>query len=337
MVRLCICLYLILSCSLFVIACRKVALPTDYCYFAVTGGTTLSLDLSLIKSNSIMSKSDCERRPFPLTTISEHGEASLLCFGRSRMTNGAGNCVDHSTDPMLVASRRTLYLSAGSILTSIKISFFMLSHKLLSSNAQNEQHRNELSSGSHHLPDSSSSPTHWRSNASSTIKYLNGLRGAACLIVFNFHFLYPYTWTIIFGFGTPLNETKSHHHIHQLPFLSLLYRGRAMVMLFFGISGYVLSRRYIGLLYAHAWDLSQKSLASIAPRRYPRLFLPPTVSMSMVMVVSMVGGFEPGRRFQDSPWRTGAAEQYPPRALSISGQLVDFGTRYWNWSRSVWQ
>ncbi|USW51878.1 Putative acyltransferase 3 domain-containing protein [Septoria linicola] len=175
-------------------------------------------------------------------------------------------------------------------------------------------------------------------SASRTASY-DGLRGIACLIVFNFHFLYPYTKTITHGFGVNLQDVNWRHP-HQLPILCLLVRGRAMVTLFFAISGYVLSHGFLSVRsVTHTSDVQQVSqafsrLSSLALRRWMRLYLPATFSMLLVMFGAFFGAFDAGRDFQDhSPWLTGWWEQHPPRfSSSFAKQLRDFAKMWWEWS-----
>ncbi|KAI1871847.1 hypothetical protein JX265_005833 [Neoarthrinium moseri] len=163
------------------------------------------------------------------------------------------------------------------------------------------------------------------------ILFLDGIRGIACLVVFNFHFLYPHTYTIFQNFGAPTPDGQ-HDFFHQLPYVCLIYRGRAMVVLFFALSGYVLSYRYLSQIRHHAWEGSQKSIASLTLRRFVRLYVPPTTSMFLVMVAAFFGAFEPGRRFQDSDWRHGPAEQHPVQQATLLAQLSDFARMWWDWS-----
>ncbi|KAF2208633.1 hypothetical protein CERZMDRAFT_101378 [Cercospora zeae-maydis SCOH1-5] len=164
----------------------------------------------------------------------------------------------------------------------------------------------------------------------------DGLRGVACLIVFNFHFLYPYTKTITHGFRLfdgPDGDVTAGHPL-QLPILCLLVRGRAMVTLFFAISGYVLSYSFLSATQtADAESMKRWTrLSSLTLRRWMRLFLPATTSMLIVMVATYLGAFDAGREFQkSSPWLTGSWEQHPPRRNTFGAQLEDFSWMWWDW------
>lgn len=171
--------------------------------------------------------------------------------------------------------------------------------------------------------------------ATSRTASYDGLRGIACLIVFNFHFLYPYTWTITHGYGAA-SDDKSLNYAHQLPFLCLLVRGRAMVTLFFVISGYVLSYAFLSAPTAQTEAQLGKGfsrLTSLTLRRWMRLYLPATLSMLLVMLGAFFGAFDAGHEFQEtSAWLTGWSEQHPPRFSSFTRQLKDFAGMWWVWS-----
>ncbi|KAI9148708.1 Flavin-dependent halogenase malA [Paramyrothecium foliicola] len=153
-----------------------------------------------------------------------------------------------------------------------------------------------------------------------SIQFLNGLRGIACIIVFNFHFLYAHTTTIFNGY----NPTTEHRWLHQLPLLSLPTRGRAMVMVFFVCSGYVLSHRYLQLLRSGNLEAAQRSLSSLAVRRYIRLYAPPAVSMLMVALAAYIGIYDKSRAFNDGDTHRGYWEQHPPRLPSFMAQMNDY-------------
>lgn len=69
------------------------------------------------------------------------------------------------------------------------------------------------------------------------IAALDGLRGWASLLVFNFHFLFTYTWKVAVGWGF----NRDNYGLWQLPIIHMAVSGHIMVAIFFVISGYVLS------------------------------------------------------------------------------------------------
>ncbi|KAF2211909.1 hypothetical protein CERZMDRAFT_3791, partial [Cercospora zeae-maydis SCOH1-5] len=158
--------------------------------------------------------------------------------------------------------------------------------------------------------------------------YYDGLRGLACLVVFNFHFLYPYTDTPKHGWGAD----KWNIYPHQLPFICLLVRGRAMVTLFFAISGYVLSHGFLKTMRERQADKAFSRLASLAVRRWIRLYLPATITTILSCVAAYWGAFDAGRRFQRTALLTGTPEEHPPRKMSWEGQWADYCAMWWRWS-----
>lgn len=131
-----------------------------------------------------------------------------------------------------------------------------------------------------------------RRNAADKIKCLDGLRGIACLIVFNYHFFWPWTPAIMLGYGAlPPKSPEPNWEWPTLPILCLLHRGRPMVAIFFAISGYVLCRHILRAIHERRIDAAYQSLASATLRRVFRLYIPPTISMFLVAMLAQVGVF----------------------------------------------
>ncbi|WP_274648835.1 acyltransferase family protein [Paenibacillus humicola] len=106
------------------------------------------------------------------------------------------------------------------------------------------------------------------------LKYLDGLRGLAALAVVAFHFLYVfYPDNVSYGqaAGNPVV-----HAMAESP-LGLLFQGHFAVCLFFVLSGYVLSFKYLS-------SGNPEWLKSGAARRYVRLAVP----MAFSVLVSWV-------------------------------------------------
>ncbi|KAJ1325983.1 acyltransferase family protein [Microdochium nivale] len=163
---------------------------------------------------------------------------------------------------------------------------------------------------------------------------LDGIRGVACLIVFNFHFLYPYTKTVWHGFIPGGNLEFAH--FHQLPLLCLFHRGRAAVCVFFAVSGYVLSYRFIQLVRARNFVKAHATLALLTFRRGMRLFLPPTFSLVVITLAAWLGAFEPGWRLLHSPWTAaGEWEPHPFQRVTLYDSLYELYRTWRGWS-SPW-
>lgn len=147
------------------------------------------------------------------------------------------------------------------------------------------------------------------SSPSLKIKCLDGLRGVACFLVFNYHFLWPWTPLIMLGYGArPPKSPEPYLDPLQLPILCLLHRGRPMVAIFFAISGYVLCRHIQAAIHARRLDDAYKKLASAVFRRVFRLYIPCTVSMFAVAVLVQLGLFRSEQAIYkgpDSAWING--------------------------------
>lgn len=125
------------------------------------------------------------------------------------------------------------------------------------------------------------------------IKCLDGLRGIACFLVFNYHFLWPWTPLIMLGYGArPPFSPEPFTEWASLPIICLLHRGRPMVAIFFAISGYVLCRHMLRSMYQRRLDDTRKRLGSAVFRRIFRLYIPPSISMFIVALLVQMGAFK---------------------------------------------
>lgn len=117
------------------------------------------------------------------------------------------------------------------------------------------------------------------------IAALDGLRGWACLLVFNFHFLFTYTWKVAIGWGF----AGENFGIHQLPIIHMLISGHIMVAIFFVISGYVLSYKPLRTVRSMSFDQTFTVLASSTFRRGLRLYIPSLIGLTCVFVAVRLG------------------------------------------------
>ncbi|KAH7029471.1 acyltransferase family-domain-containing protein [Microdochium trichocladiopsis] len=115
----------------------------------------------------------------------------------------------------------------------------------------------------------------------SRTEYLDGVRGVASLIVFNLHWIHVVYPSVNSGWG------YKHHELWLLPFVRLFYSGAAMVSIFFIVSGFVLSHRFIQRM--HRGEDIFNGLTSLIFRRFIRLFLPAFASSFMAYVCASVG------------------------------------------------
>lgn len=129
-------------------------------------------------------------------------------------------------------------------------------------------------------------------NIGNRVECLDGLRGIACIAVFNYHFFWPWTQSIMLGHGFLASRSpEPYMNWLSLPIICLLHRGRAMVAIFFAISGYVLCRHIIRSIHDRNWDAAYRSLSSSVFRRVFRLYIPPTISMLLVALLAQMGAF----------------------------------------------
>jgi peptidoglycan/LPS O-acetylase OafA/YrhL len=157
------------------------------------------------------------------------------------------------------------------------------------------------------------------------IAALDGVRGWACLLVFNFHFLFTYTWKVAVGWGF----AGENFGILHLPIIHLLISGHIMVAIFFVLSGYVLSYKPLKLIRSRSWDQVFTSLASSTFRRGLRLYIPSIVGIFLVFLAVRAGVYNyshvvvnQGQTIQ------GTNEQHPPVMKSLRRQ-------FWDWYFTV--
>lgn len=170
--------------------------------------------------------------------------------------------------------------------------------------------------------DSKDTSTSTPQRPSSKIKCLDGLRGVACFLVFNYHFLWPWTPLIMLGYGArPPKSPEPFENWAQLPIICLLHRGRPMVAIFFAISGYVLCRHIQRAIHQRRLDEAYRKLSSAVFRRIFRLYLPCTISMFTVALLAQAGVFRSEKAIYkgpDSSWINGTVTKgwFAPEGLT---------------------
>ncbi|KAK8252748.1 acyltransferase [Phyllosticta capitalensis] len=164
---------------------------------------------------------------------------------------------------------------------------------------------------------------------------LDGVRGFACFFVFNFHFLFTYTPTSYRGYGVdPTGETNLW--LHQLPFVRLLYAGRAMVTVFFVLSGYVLSRKPLMAIRSKQYDSMLQGLSSSVFRRGLRLFIPTVISTFMVFIALRMDLFKKATRIAYDGVTLSFVEHHPiwfPTLWEQWWHYVNFVRNYIDFTR----
>jgi peptidoglycan/LPS O-acetylase OafA/YrhL len=166
------------------------------------------------------------------------------------------------------------------------------------------------------------------------IAALDGLRGWACLLVFNFHFFFTYTWHTHIGWGF----NKEYFGWHQLPIIHMIFSGHIMVAIFFVISGYVLSYRPLKTIRSGSFDQTFSVLSSATFRRGLRLYIPSIVGLFCVFIAIRLGLYNYSRWVVDKGRIvTGTNEQHPIILRSTYIQLWDWYytlcrlMNFWDW------
>lgn len=114
--------------------------------------------------------------------------------------------------------------------------------------------------------------------------YLDGLRGVAALFVVFHHYAINFTASSFDGWHT--GEPGSHDWFFLFPLVRVIHSGRFMVIIFFIISGYVLSLQ--GLKLARSGDKEKllDSLTSSVFRRWIRLHVPVIASTFLAFLLA---------------------------------------------------
>ncbi|KAI0137443.1 acyltransferase 3 [Xylariales sp. AK1849] len=130
---------------------------------------------------------------------------------------------------------------------------------------------------------------------------MNGIRGIACLVVFNCHVTGFYYAASGIAYGT--SPADENHMITQLPIVNIIYGGKGMVCIFFVLSGFVLAYsplRKITAASPSSMEDLVSGLCSSLIRRGIRLFAPMIV---LAFLTSLVTWHYP--TFFPGHWRDG--------------------------------
>ncbi|EHY58285.1 hypothetical protein HRR83_004856 [Exophiala dermatitidis] len=149
----------------------------------------------------------------------------------------------------------------------------------------------------------------------SGISALDGLRGIACLFVFNEHYVICY------------QSRNTQVWIMRVPFIRLLWYGKAAVFLFFVISGYVLSVKPLKLMRARAYLDFHKTISSSFLRRGIRLYLPCMIVSFIACVLTYMGFFDHSAEiYKQYSQFLFLKEPPPPRLASFREQFAGYLT-----------
>ncbi|RYP43008.1 hypothetical protein DL770_011891 [Monosporascus sp. CRB-9-2] len=149
-------------------------------------------------------------------------------------------------------------------------------------------------------------------------EYLDGVRGAASLIVFSLHWNHVHFPSVNSGWGY-----KDKTSLWLLPFVRLTYSGAAMVAVFFVVSGFVLLHRFVQRMDRHKYPELLAGLSSITFRRAIRLCLPAFASSLMAYVCADLGIISAPNKVDGKPFEHG---------LTAYLEFLDLETNPWNWN-----
>ncbi len=155
------------------------------------------------------------------------------------------------------------------------------------------------------------------SSPKSRTEYLDGVRGVASLIVFILHWTHLFYPSVNSSWGY-----KDRTSLLLLPFVRLIYSGAAMVAVFFVVSGFVLSHRFIQRMHRHEYPELMASLSSITFRRVIRLFLPAFVSSLMAYISADLGMVNIPAKVDGKPFQHG---------LEAYLDFLDMESDPWEW------
>ena len=149
-------------------------------------------------------------------------------------------------------------------------------------------------------------------------EYLDGVRGVASLIVFILHWSHiPYP-SVNSGWGYENNSS-----LYLLPFIRLIYSGAAMVAVFFVVSGFVLSHRFIQRMHRREYAEVSSGLTSITFRRVIRLYLPSLASSLMAFLGACIGIVHVPKKVEGKPFS---------HSLTAYLDFLDRESNPWEWN-----
>lgn len=156
--------------------------------------------------------------------------------------------------------------------------------------------------------------------------WMNGLRGLAALVVFNFHYWYVWSHLIFHGFQL----VPGQRYFFQLPPFPLIFDGSNSVQIFWVVAGYTCSYKALDAMTKGDRAVLGNLSASIF-RRFFRLYLAPIISMLCIALLAYVGAFELSiplyqkNSTTHNEYFTGPVkEPHPRRFPSLQSQLAEW-------------
>ncbi|KAI2636270.1 acyltransferase family-domain-containing protein [Hypomontagnella submonticulosa] len=148
--------------------------------------------------------------------------------------------------------------------------------------------------------------------------YLDGVRGVASLIVFILHWSSMSFPSVNLGWG--YKDAKS---FWLLPFIRIVHSGAAMVAVFFVVSGFVLSHRFVQRMHRGQYAELFSGLTSLTFRRAIRLFLPAFVSSALAFICVSLGIISVPEKVDGKPFEN---------SLTAYLEYLDMESNPWTWA-----
>lgn len=179
-------------------------------------------------------------------------------------------------------------------------------------------------------PDDEPEPLQVQPSNRSDTAYLDGLRGIAAFIVFTLHLWMPFDRSTVLGFGPGLS-----YGIFNLPILRVVRSGKAMVRIFFIISGYVLTLSPARHYFAGSGEHHSKLGKALIKRPF-RLFLPPIATTLLAMLLVRLGAFQTAEGMEALPAHLPAQtiilrQTFFDQLLDWVGFVAQKLTNPWGW------
>lgn len=164
--------------------------------------------------------------------------------------------------------------------------------------------------------------------------YLDGLRGIAAVIVFILHLWMPFDRTTVLGFGPGLS-----YGVFNLPILRVVRAGKAMVRIFFVMSGYVLTLSP-ATHYLNGSGEHHNKVAKAVLKRPFRLFVPPIATTFLAMLLVRLGAFLTAEEMEALPAHLPAQtivlrDTFLDQLLDWAHFVVHKLTNPWAWAEDL--
>ncbi|RKF71412.1 putative acyltransferase family protein [Golovinomyces cichoracearum] len=145
------------------------------------------------------------------------------------------------------------------------------------------------------------------STKSENVKWVDGLRGCASLLVVFTHIARAFDVDLF----KPTSAEGIPPRILQYPFIRVLIQGRIGVSIFSLVTGYVCALKPLRQIRSGNVNAAFNSIARSAFRRIPRLILPTTIATVIIWILCQFGLFEVANRVE-SQWLNHSSPDITP-------------------------